>query len=234
MKIINYGKKDYYDYLSGTWGEDPVIVYDRSNPTVIVPENSESFYSVYFYSKPLPNDTVKVRKSRWKIQSIAARVDLKEHLKVGGRYFNFIPNRKLNNYKEGKIYFLFVEIGDDKYTIEVERYLDDNDDSIVHVEPKIIHKETGGKISESPIAIYPGIGTGWGEVKADTSQIDRRIDNPIIWRTWLAKLFKPEDVWAKVYEYLGSLKDKPIVDSRSDDEHIESNGFDKITSFRKL
>ena len=31
MKILNGGKKDYYDYLTGIYGIDEDIVYDRSN-----------------------------------------------------------------------------------------------------------------------------------------------------------------------------------------------------------
>ena len=35
MKILNGGKKDYYDYLAGIYGIDEDIVYDRSNGDIV-------------------------------------------------------------------------------------------------------------------------------------------------------------------------------------------------------
>lgn len=37
MKILDGGKKDFYDYLSGIYGIDKVIVYDRRDSHVFRP-----------------------------------------------------------------------------------------------------------------------------------------------------------------------------------------------------
>ena len=57
-------------------------------------------------------------------------------------------------------------------------------------------------------------------------------ENPILRDTYVTKVIPPETVWKYVYEYLSSLRDKPIVDTRTDLEHLESHGFDKKKSFR--
>lgn len=42
-----------------------------------------------------------------------------------------------------------------------------------------------------------------------------------------------EQVFEHVHEFLLSLNDKTIVDSRTDTQKLESAGFDRKTSFRK-
>lgn len=58
------------------------------------------------------------------------------------------------------------------------------------------------------------------------------IDNPILADSWIPKVIPPNDVWNNLYEYISSLRDKEIIDTRTNDMHIESNGFDKKDSFR--
>lgn len=42
MRIISKrGIKDYYDYLQGTYGIDPLVVYDRRECNVIDPPKSQ-------------------------------------------------------------------------------------------------------------------------------------------------------------------------------------------------
>ena len=58
------------------------------------------------------------------------------------------------------------------------------------------------------------------------------IDNPILTETWIPKFISAEDMWNMLYEYISSLNDKEFTDSRTNDQHIESAGFDKKISFR--
>jgi hypothetical protein len=59
------------------------------------------------------------------------------------------------------------------------------------------------------------------------------IDNPILVDTWIPKFISANDMWNMLYEYISSLNDKEFTDSRTNDQHIESHGFDKKISFRK-
>ena len=228
MKIINHRNKDYYDYLCGTWGEDPLIVYDRKDQTVLDKTKlSGKWYDKYFYEKPLWNDVKRTHpKSTWQSNSFLLKSLPKgEQLKI----FN-------NNYREGEILYIAIEVGKKIYIVEVDRYIDDDNPDLVHITPRLINKTTTEKRSDAPISIYPCRCSYWYSDKYTVEDIDikRKIDNPILIKTWITRIIPAGDMWKELYEYLGSLKDKPIVDSRTNDEHIESNGFDKKISFRNV
>ena len=92
------------------------------------------------------------------------------------------------------------------------------------------------KLSTEPIffAFCDVIHRYWEGDKIDMALDDhaRVWENPILRDTYITKVIPPETVWKYVYEYLSSLRDKPIVDTRTDLEHLESHGFDKKKSFR--
>ena len=52
--------------------------------------------------------------------------------------------------------------------------------------------------------------------------------------TSFAKYLDPVTVYNQIYNFLLSKKDKKIVDSRTDVQKLESAGFDRKTSFRKM
>lgn len=52
--------------------------------------------------------------------------------------------------------------------------------------------------------------------------------------TPFAKYLDPVTVYNQIYNFLLSKKDKKIVDSRTDVQKLESAGFDRKTSFRKM
>ena len=58
--------------------------------------------------------------------------------------------------------------------------------------------------------------------------------NPIMAGTWIPSVIPAEEIWNNVTDYLLAIKEKPIIDNRTDIEHIESAGFDKKTSFRNM
>jgi len=62
----------------------------------------------------------------------------------------------------------------------------------------------------------------------------QRVENPILSGTFIPKVIPPSEIWSALYEYLSSLNDKPIIDSRSDIQKLESAGFDRKTSFRNV
>jgi len=61
------------------------------------------------------------------------------------------------------------------------------------------------------------------------------IDNPILGTfSFITKLISPEIVWQLLYDHFSSSYDKDIIDNRTDIQKLESAGFDKKTSFRKM
>lgn len=52
--------------------------------------------------------------------------------------------------------------------------------------------------------------------------------------TSFAKYLDPVTVYNQIYNFLLSKKDKKIVDNRTDIQKLESAGFDRKTSFRKM
>lgn len=72
MKIID-NKKDYYDYLSGIYGVDDLVVYDRRGSVHL---NSNSILwsrgvNYYFSHDVLPLDKPMSPKSYWNLKSIS-------------------------------------------------------------------------------------------------------------------------------------------------------------------
>lgn len=62
-----------------------------------------------------------------------------------------------------------------------------------------------------------------------------KISNPILGQFDFIKKYIPaEEVWQKLYDYISKRNEKEIVDQRNDIEKLESAGFDKKTSFRKM
>jgi len=63
---------------------------------------------------------------------------------------------------------------------------------------------------------------------------DTIIDNVLFQGTFIPSLVSPEEAYTAIYEYLSSMKDIDIIDSRTDKEKLLSAGFDSKTSFRKM
>ena len=230
MKIID-NKKDYYDYLSGIYGVDDLVVYDRRgsvtlNPDRIISHGMEYYFShrTLFLDKPLSE------KSYWNLQSIAKRCETKS----AKHSYN-------QRFLEGDIYHFILEVGFTHYRFEVERWIEDDKRDCTHVESRLIDtiKDVRQRYSEVPMCIIPcqaqyfrwSHEERWEEIK---KTLTHRIENPILTDTFIPKMIPPSDIWQSLYEYLSSLRDKPFTDSRTDTQKLESAGFDKKTSFRNI
>jgi hypothetical protein len=58
------------------------------------------------------------------------------------------------------------------------------------------------------------------------------VESPILKNTYIPKFIDAKEMWNNLYEYISSLRDKEFEDTRTNDQHIESHGFDKKISFR--
>lgn len=218
MLIISYGKKDYYDYVSGINGIDKLIVYDRKNS---VSFNSSRTYNiptfitrVFFDEKRFPDAKKRACRYKWQINS----------------FYNIKDFKRGKTLYEGDIISFCVEIGKKAYLYECERWLDDNDK--VNRDIRLIRvEELKEKYAKEPLAIYECSMSNKCPTWGPRGEI---VENPILMNTDIPKLISAEEIWRELYAYIGSLRDKPIVDNRTDKEHIESNGFDVKTSFRNI
>ena len=230
MKIID-NKKDYYDYLSGVYGIDNLIIYDRRGSLTISSEKAHIMgMDYYFDQRVLPLDKCISNKQLWNLKSIV-------------RYREAEAQKQPWNYlwEEGDIYHFILEVGNRHYRFEVERWVDDKKQDLIHVEYTLLDtiEDVKKRYSEAPMCIIPCHVKFWRwkheeQWKEASNTITRRVDNPILAGTFIPKMIPATDIWQTLYDYLSSLKDKPITDTRTDIQKLESAGFDKKTSFRKV
>ena len=217
MKLISKGKKDYYDYLTGTYGIDEDIVYDRSESHVF--RNGTYWDPEWF-------DTSK------RIDDIHLRPVKKYRQKKGA-----FARGEFVNVMEGRVSELILEVGYNRYRFEINRYLDGNDNLKLDVrllETAITKKKF---IDDVPVII-----TGIGNVSTYRQLANMELNhlryniykNPIMMYTWIPKFIPADEMYNLIYNYLISIKDKKIEDNRTDVQKLESKGFDKKTSFRNM
>ena len=227
MRIID-NKKDYYDYLSGIYGIDNLIVYDRRGSVPISPDCVWLKGAEYYFSQRiLPLDKPITGKQRWELKSIAKR-RLAEQTKKSS-YSKPWP--------EGDIYHFILEVGYTHYRFEIERWIDEKNPEFLHVETTLLDtiKDIKQRYSTAPICIITCRAQyGWWHHEERWEDTKGRIENPILVNTFIPRLIPPEDIWQALYNYLSSLRDKPITDLRTDEQKLESAGFDKKTSFRNV
>lgn len=261
MRIIRKdGQKDYYDYLMGVLGQDDLVVYDRRDAFPIDPTKkwdncygSKHAYPCscsdyqntnierWFSKNPIYSDKKRESIRRWSTKKVLEYNEQKKETEgLSWRKKESIRN-SWENIKEGQIYHFVLEVGYHHYYFEVERYLDDEDESRVHLNYGLIERKDisrDEKISYAPMCLCPishhkywfaGSNSKFEASKQDKEQ---KIDNPILYSTYIPKFIDPYEVWNNLYEYISSLRDKEFTDSRTNDQHIESHGFDKKISFR--
>ena len=257
MKII-CGQKDYYDFLQGQLGMDELVVYDRRNCFPIVPNKTwcdstnwrrehpcgcsdyqNANVELWFKKEPLYSDKKREFVTKWNRKKVLESRKYEEETKD----LSHSKKWKSDHEKvlEGQVYHFVLEVGYHHYYFEVERYLDDEDVSRVHLDYGLLdHKriEKDDKISSEPMCLAP-VGYQkyhflFGEEKFLISKEtkEHKIDNPILFRTYIPKFIDANEIWNNLYEYISSLRDKEFIDSRTNEQHIESNGFDKKISFR--
>lgn len=192
MKIID-NKKDYYDYLSGVYGIDPMATYDRRGS--IIAKNELCGYLKPFRDPDIPDwggrgeyyvDVLAGEKSwRFRVQDGEVSLfDLKEWAK--NMYLEYGWTRIYNPF-----------------------------------ESEALEKAVSEK---SPLAIaYSDVSCKW-----------KIFANPILSGTPFVSYIPADEIWQAIYDYLIKMSEPKIEDNRSDIEKLESHGFDKKTSFRKV
>lgn len=255
MRIID-NKKDYYDYLAGVWGIDGHITYDRRNSTRLVNKTSDIIYERYpmgygnifctWKNGKDPNsDSVYDTGYDWdKGHKTVGKI----YRKLGLGYQSSKTNEFPDAYNVSSNWFGLV-IGFVAYVFLVYRVLQNETDKEVNIVPKLMRKFTFDRSrikSKAPILIGElTYNIPWripckkddefyDEVTIELDNNGNYKENPILDGTWIPSLIPAEEVWNNITDYLLSIKEPPIIDNRTDIQHLESHGFDKKTSFRNV
>ncbi|MCH5327865.1 MAG: hypothetical protein J1E02_02495 [Coprobacter sp.] len=213
MKIITpRNNKDFYDYLTGIYGIDEKVVFDRRVFNVLKSSDSPLFSTI-----KRPEDREKVY---WEYA------------------FDEVENKHFDR-PVGSFIYSLLEAGNHWYIFRTERYLDDY--GKVHIDWCFIKKIVVDKkmhSGDTPLTLYPNLGIyGW---RSDTPIFIKKHDlkngiaNPIIKDTPITSFVKADDVYQGIYAYISSLNDIDYTDNRNDIQKLESAGFDKKTSFRNI
>jgi hypothetical protein len=208
MLIIS-NVKDYYDYCISYYGLDKDVVYDRREYSDV--KNSEFFKQTEYYGF----DSYRTNVNIW----------VKNE---NGKY-------KREKRLSGKFSYFILEVGNTHYIFSVERYKDNNNEIHVNSELKEVKENIDKIVKDVPLAIIPcHYYYNWLEGDYVLSSIYKQhiIKNPILKDTYITSYISGEDMFLKIYNWLLSEKDKPIIDKRTDIQKLEGYGFDKLSSFR--
>lgn len=219
MKIIDT-KKDYYDYLSGIYGEDSLAVYDRRGS--VAWKNYQDKFSIFV-------DPTRIKEDEF----------------IPPKYFRWRAGA--NNF------FLCLEAGKKQFIIKEIRELRKSDAGQVTIQKSLFGiREVEHKHAEAPLALFecdygqlwrdrevffPEKVRYWAEMtkyRRHALKEEPLVENPILIDSFIPQLIPAEDIWHALYEYIMSLNDKEIKDTRPDALKLESAGFDKKTSFRNV
>ena len=219
MKIID-NKKDFYDYVSGIYGIDPYVVYDRrgSTPSSQILEQ----YPTVFSKESDYRDDYGGRGSRGYFLDTYFSITVE----AGEKHFYIRANRRKET-KDSPVELTF-ETYDPLEDLKRRYHMDLYGKSPLMMEryQRTLNQYTK-KISKAPLAMFiDGYGSYYGPSEV--------IENPILKDLPITGLLPAEEVWQGIYDYLLKMKEPVITDNRTDVQHLESHGFDKKTSFRNV
>ena len=216
MKIIDK-RKDYYDYLQGVFGQDPLAVYDRRS-------------SIVFNSNTLPLPLKPVSKDS--DVGYYGVIELLCGLVCHNIYFENMPGCKvaLEEYETYRVGARETSVPI-RLRIGYKAYVSGNYKTDFKSQPPIfrngfpVRYRNGGLCHENEY-FTDGKEKWWDKWYLC-------FDNPILGSIPLM-IVPAETIFDEIHEFLLSLNDKKVEDSRTDVQKLESAGFDKKTSFRKM
>ena len=216
MKILST-YKDYYDYLTGVWGEDPLLVLDR-----------REFQTVNSYKYELRDPGIRTLYiGNYCVEFFAAE---------GTSYFG----RDLLEYFGEK-----VQKAEDIHTYHrpsIERKYGMKWEDLLQYGLCQIKDFHSNRLSQEvllkpfpckrPEYLSPETVIGFGTFRNKNSCYDLKY--PILKDLGVNRLVPPETIYRWITEYLSEqkLKQEQHLDLRTDTQKLEGKGFDKRTSFR--
>jgi hypothetical protein len=229
MRIIDK-YKDYYDYLTGVFGIDNSVFFDRRGSTKLTQSRIIKLLDTGrkgLYLIPTPTKT---------------------EPKTYGR------NVKLYGIIEAGYYqYLISAFNIVKYVVDY----DDNNAPIIELdgELKLLYTFDDHKhYLSSPLSIYAvriRSPYSWKKYEYDEKQKlnyandivcdyiedDKGrgiIEKPIFANTKIPSIIDANTLYVNIFDYISSKADFDIIDTRSDVSKAVDHGFDKVTSFRNM
>ena len=215
MKIIDKNK-DYYDYLQGVWGQDPMAVYVRTGSFLFTGEQRPPFFAT-----PPPEGI-----HAFQGEVIVTAGETEHHVyfvngKEGIHTERFLTRRVTREKGEAPLvleYFVDAwEIGDPKGNWRHFRHMPSKE--------KFIERAKA-------LTNYPPR-KGHRRFDLRLERLKGRVENPIL-SSFPLTLIPAEEIFGPVQDYLLSQAEPVIVDRRTDTEKLEAAGFDRKTSFRNI
>jgi len=227
MKIID-NKKDFYDYVVGQYGIDKYVVLDRRKwQTIPYLIKICEFPFNWFFSTE-PNSY---------IQNYHREI-------YEGHYskFPFFINK--NDYVGklvGETKELVVELGFHRWIFCVERYVENGKIHINVIGSIDCEISKIDKPFNSVVSIYESYNFSENNFNKHLNVKNYySYRNPVVVKdvilkdTFISKHIAAEQAYYSIYNYLLSEKEPVVIDTRSDLQKIDSHGFDRKTSFRKM
>lgn len=213
MRILDKCK-EFYDYVVSIYGIDNDIILDRRNKEDYdFPDKTYSWKYGYFSDGSL---------------YFVLEIGYNQYLfKV-----DYIEGKK-QNVQLIKVFESTCQIIDYKAEFKVN-YKHNVTYKLKHREDLLSHVTNFYEMPLLQTAIF------LKEVTIETLRFDQLANrSTIINKAYVnlnpfAKYLDPITVYNQIYNFLLSKKDKKIVDSRTDIQKLESAGFDRKTSFRKM
>jgi hypothetical protein len=211
MKIISK-YKDYYDYLSGIYGEDPLIVLDRRSSDPKQTFMSDTNYKLRLY--------------------IGGH--LVEGWYIGGQYYygNDLEQFRIPDDANSK-YIRRLHFG----STTLQKLYGRIDVGVVDIKHEYImnHTRTVHVLTEPIVDLFDINEKENCPIVLKTDDNNNARCYPKLDELGLA-VFLPADLvyrWISDWVSLQRTKAENHIDTRTNVEKIESDGFDKVTSFRK-
>jgi hypothetical protein len=228
MKII--GKyKDYYDYLVGIYGEDPLLVYVRNGVPLT---SNRTFFSHYLNPYKYPKNVIEkhfyIKDAFGKITEFDKGIPFKKEQKTHWYLWRFLDEhhtKRLHKEHYGHIETFFLYVGYERYQFELDRYKEKNGTIVDDIEFKKVRVEDKDRECNAPIYIHMDA--------TECKSVDKYIVNPILKDTFISSIIPAEEIWDSLSEYIGLQKEvtpRPLTDKQK----IEQHGFDNKTSFRNV
>jgi hypothetical protein len=223
MKIISK-HKDYYDYLQGIYGVDPLQVYDRRTDNLVKfsPSASTDIGEPYItHSFAINNRNYHIIEYKGKLyHSIDELIKLDKML----IYRRSLEDKKAKRATDDDNGTLF-----DRWTLGL-RWGDTkprNKESLAKLYFDKNNCETeSNKRTRTPVLVYGRYGT-------DSDGKDIKWSIPDLSTYGFAKWVPAPEMYRQVAEFISWMKDNPeIPNKQTNKEKIQSNGFDLKQSFR--
>lgn len=207
MKILG-NIKDYYDYLQGTYGIDPKVVYERICMTLVGDKwVKQGIYKPEYLNPPADPSPYYEKPSSVYFYVLAI---------CGKLYCVFIHNRK----------FYFPDHTDalEKLESRVDKvsrqYMRNRySDSALHLRKTDVNEK-----ENCPVCLIDTNSYHRGALGA-------MVKNVRLSDFGIGQIISPNDMYIMISNFLS--REKVVIDNRTDVQKIVSKGFDKKTSFRK-